>query len=221
MIEEGAFQLNDSLKSLFIETAQQLKGSERRQFMAKVVRGLGLGGQTLAEKELGWNRGTVRKGTQELTTGIAIEDAFHRRGRKRVEEKLPNLRADIRSIVEPYTQADPSLKSERLYTRLSAAEVRRQLIEQKGYRDEELPTAEVIRQRLNEMNYCLKRVVKAKPQKEIPETEAIFAQVSQINQEADKDERTLRISIDTKATVKVGDFDRGGKNAGTNGSSGP
>jgi len=51
--------------------------------------------------------------------------------------------------------------------------VRRQLIKQKGYTDEQLPTAKVIRQRLNEMKYRLRRVVKAKPQKVIPETEAI------------------------------------------------
>ncbi len=86
----------------------------------------------------------------------------------------------MRSIVDPETQADPTLKSERLYTRLSAAQVRRQLIKQKGYTDEQLPTAEVIRQRLNEMKYRLRRVVKAKPQKVIPETEAIFRQVHQV-----------------------------------------
>jgi hypothetical protein len=112
------------------------------------------------------------------------------------------------------SQADPTLKSERLYTRLSAAQVRRQLITRKGYTDEELPTAEVIRQRLNQMNYRLRRVVKAKPQKVIPETEAIFEQVHQVNQEADKEETSLRISIDAKATVKVGDDDRGGKKSG-------
>ncbi|NBD15205.1 MAG: hypothetical protein GVY04_03385 [Cyanobacteria bacterium] len=64
------------------ETAQQLKGSERRQLMAKIVKELGVGGQTRAERELGWNRGTIRKGMKELTSGKAIEDAFHRRGRK-------------------------------------------------------------------------------------------------------------------------------------------
>ncbi len=210
----STIQLTDALKSIFRETAQQLKGSERRQFMAKVVKSLGLGGQTQAEKELGWNRGTIRKGMQELTSGIPIKDAFERRGRKRVESKLPNLLEDIRAIVDPHSQADPSLKSERLYTRISAAEVRRQLIEQKGYRDEELPTAEVIRQRLNEMNYRLRRVVKAKPQKKIPETDAIFEQVNQINQKADQDDKTLRISIDAKATVKVGEYDRGVKKSG-------
>lgn len=219
-MEVDSFQLTDDLRALFIETAQQLKGSERRQFMAKVVKGLGVGGQTQAERELGWNRGTIRKGMRELTTGVPIEDAFHLRGRKRVEEKLPNLRDDIRSIVDPHSQADPSLKSERLYTRISAAEVRRQLIEQKGYSDEELPTAEVIRQRLNEMKYSLKRVVKTKPQKKIPETDEIFAQVNEMNQQADREETSLRISIDAKAAVKVGNFDRGGKNEDTHRSSG-
>ncbi len=207
-------QLIDDLKSIFRETAKQLKGSERRIFMAKVVKSLGVGGQTQAERELGWNRGTIRKGMKELTSGIPIQDAFERRGRKRVESKLPNLREDIRGIVDPQSQADPSLKSERLYTRISAAQVRRQLIEQKGYRHEELPTAELIRQRLNEMNYRLRRVVKAKPQKKIPETEAIFEQVNRINRQADNNESTLRISIDAKTTVKVGDYDRGGKKSG-------
>ena len=159
---------------------------------------------------------------QELTSGIPIEDAFHRRGRQRTEDKLPNLLEDIRAIVEPHSQADPTLQSDRLYTtRLSAAQVRQQLIEQKGYSDEELPTAEVIRQRLNQMNYRLRRVVKAKPQKKIPETDAIFAQVNQINQQADADETVLRISIDAKARVNVGDYDRGGKNAGAYSSSRP
>lgn len=204
-------ELTESLKTLLRETADQLKGTHRRQFMAKVVKALGLGGQTRAEQELGWNRGTIRKGMQELTSGKAIEDAFGRRGRKRVEEKLPNLQDEIRAIVDPYTQADPSLQSDRLYTRISASEVRRQLILQKGYRDDELPTSEVIRQRLNEMNYCLRRVIKAKPQKKIPETDAIFKQVGRLNAEADIDESTLRISMDAKATVNIGEYDRGGK----------
>ena len=118
--------LTNELKAIFRETAQKLKGSERRQFMAKVVRGLGVGGQTQAERELGWNRGTIRKGMNELTSGIPIKDRFERRGRKRIESKLPNLLEDIRAIVEPHTQADPTLKSQRLYTRISAAKVRRQ-----------------------------------------------------------------------------------------------
>jgi len=143
----SSLKLTPSLQELFIETAEHLKGSERRQFMAKVVKELGKGGQILAEQELHWNRGTIRKGMQEYTSGIEIEDAFHRRGRKPIEAKLPQLLSDIHKIVEPETQADPTLQSERLYTRMSAPRVRLQLIEEKGYTHEELPSSEWIRQR--------------------------------------------------------------------------
>ena len=211
MNSESRIQLTDSLKSLYIKTAQKLKGSDRRQFMAQVVKNLGLGGQTIAERELGWNRRTIRKGMQELERGISIIDAFKLRGRKPIEQHLPTLLEDIGSIVDPQSQTDPSFNSTRLYTRLSAAEVRRQLIELKGYRDEELPTTETIRQRLNQLGYGLKSVAKTKPLKQIPETPAIFEQIHSINQQADDDPTTLRISIDAKVAVKVGEYDRGGK----------
>lgn len=211
MSPKSIIQLTENLKSLYIKTAKKLKGSDRRQFMAEVVKNLGIGGQTLVEKELGWNRRTIRKGMQELESGQPIIDGFERSGRKRVETKLPNLLEDIKSLVDPQSQTDPSFKSRRLYTRITSAEVRRQLIEQKGYSDEQLPSEETIRRRLNDLGYTLKRVVKTKPVKKIPETEAIFEQVEQINQSADTDPNTLRISIDAKVAVKVGEFDRGGK----------
>ena len=47
-------QLTEFLKLLFIETANNLKGHERRRFMALTVKELGKGGQRLAERELGW-----------------------------------------------------------------------------------------------------------------------------------------------------------------------
>jgi len=45
--------LSASLKSLFVETAQTLKGHARRRFMAQTVKELGSGGQRRAERELG------------------------------------------------------------------------------------------------------------------------------------------------------------------------
>lgn len=211
MLLANSPQLPEHLKALYIKTAAKLKGSDRRQFMAEVVKGLGVGGQTLAERELGWNRRTVRKGTKELNSGEAIQDGYWRSGRKKVEVKLPNLLEDIKAIVEPESQADPRFQSTRLYTRISAAEVRRQLILTQGYPEETLPSCETIRHRLNDMGYSLKRVAKTKPQKRIPETDAIFKQVEKSNKEADGDPHTLRISIDAKVAVKIGEFDRGGK----------
>jgi len=157
--------LTDSLKALLIEAAQALKGSARRVFMARTVKELGPGGQRRAERALGWNRATIRKGARELASGFAIVDAFALRGRKRAEEHLPHLLADLRAIVDGQSQADPRFRTSRLYTRLTAAEVRRQLIAQKGYTDEELPTAQTIGAKLNALGYTLRAVAKTQPQK--------------------------------------------------------
>jgi hypothetical protein len=154
-------KLTEAEKEMYLETAQQLKGHQRRLYMARVVKVLGRGGQSLASRELGWGRNTIRKGMRELETGFICYDNYAARGRKRTEERLPNLLDDIRAIADQHSQTDPSFRSTRLYLRLSAASVREQLIQQKGYTDEELPSEEVIRQRLNELDYTLKQVKKA------------------------------------------------------------
>jgi len=158
-------ELTEELKRTYIKTAQALKGSERRMFMAGIVKSLGYGGQSLAAKELGWCRDTIRKGKVELERGMPIVDNFVARGRKRVEEKMPNLLIDIAAIADAQSQTDPSFQSTRLYTRLSASAMRQSLIEQKGYSDEQLPTAETIRVKLNELGYRLRAVQKSRPQK--------------------------------------------------------
>ena len=76
--------------------------------MGRVVDLLGWGGQNFAEQVLGWNRGTIRKGQTEFRSGQGIEDRFGQRGRRRVEERLPDLLEDICSIVEPSGQTDPT-----------------------------------------------------------------------------------------------------------------
>lgn len=158
-------ELTDSLKALFRETAKALKGSSRRLFMARTVKELGPGGQRLAERELGWNRITIRKGTHELASGIICLDALSARGRKRAEVHLPHLLDDIRAIVDGQSQTDPQFRTQRLYTRLSAAEVRRQLIAQKGYQATALPTVQTITAKLNALGYFPKKVAKSKSQK--------------------------------------------------------
>ena len=47
--------------------------------------------------------------------------------------------------------------------------------------------------------------------KKLPETDAIFAQVKLLNEEADAASDTLRISMDAKATVKIGPLNGEGK----------
>jgi len=158
-------ELTEDLKALLIETATTLKGAARRRFMAQTVQALGRGGQSRAEQELGWNRAVIRKGTIELTHGMTCLDGVQLRGRKSAEAHRPHLLEDIRAIVDSQSQTDPQFRTNRLYTRITAAEVRRQLIVEKGYTDAELPTEHTILTKLNDLGYHLTNVAKVKPQK--------------------------------------------------------
>jgi hypothetical protein len=151
---------------VLIDAAEVLKGSQKRLFMAKTVQAMGRGGQRWAEVHLGWCRDTIRKGTHELRSGMTCVDAFSSRRRKPAEEHLPRLLDDIRSIADGQSQADPKFQTNRLFTRISAAEVRRQLIATKGYTDAELPTQQTINTKLNLLGFRLTKVAKCRPQKE-------------------------------------------------------
>jgi Rhodopirellula transposase DDE domain len=200
-----------SYDALLRSGARRLTGHQRRLFMAEVATQLCAGNSRQAEVRFGWGRETVEKGLHEVRLGIRCLENFSARGRRRSEEKNPQLAADIRAIVEPQTQADPELKSSRRYTNLSANEVRQALIA-KGHAAEELPSERTLRDILNRMNYRLKRIQKGKPLKKTKDTDAIFANLKEVRKQVPNDPETLEISMDTKAKVGLGDYARGGKN---------
>jgi Rhodopirellula transposase DDE domain len=191
--------------------ARRLTGYQRRLFQAEVTTALCGGCARQAERRFGWGRETVEKGLHETHHGVRCLENFAARGRQRSEQKDPQLAADIRAIVEPHTYTDPELKSARRYTNLSAAEVRQALID-RGYPQEKLPSERTLRDILNRMDYRLKRIQKGKPLKKTEETDAIFANVKQVRQQARKEPETLEISMDAKAKVSLGDYVRGGEN---------
>jgi hypothetical protein len=207
----GLVQLPEGFKDVLCYAADQLKGSARRIFMAKTVKVLGPGGQRQAERDLGWNRGTIRKGHHELESGLACLDAFALRGRKKAEDRLPHLLEDIQATVDPHSQTDPTFQTTQLYTRMTAQEVRSQLAARPEYADAALPSVRTFNTKLNRLDYRLKRVEKSRPLKKIPETEAIFAQVHQFHQVVKEHAGILRVSWDAKAPVKIGLFSRGGR----------
>ena len=201
----------DCYELLLRQGADRLKGHERRLFMAEVTLKLCEGNPRQAERRFGWGRETIAKGLHELQSGIRCLENFAARGRPRFEDKHPQLADDIRAIVEPHTQADPELKTERRYSNLAAAEVLEALHTKKGYAAEHLPSERTMRDILQRMNYRLKRIQKGKPLKKTPQTNAIFDNVKAVKEEI-KGPDTLEISTDTKAKVNEGDYARGGKN---------
>jgi hypothetical protein len=201
----------DLYDALLRAGARRLTGYQRRLFVAEVATELCGGSARLAERRFGWGRDTVEKGLNESHHGVRCLENFAARGRRRSEDKDPQLAADIRAIVEPHSYADPELQSSRWYTNLSAAEVREALVD-KGHPKAELPSERTLRDILNRMNYRLKRIQKGRPLKKTEETDAVFANVKAVQSQVRNDPETLEISMDTKAKVGLGDYVRGGKN---------
>jgi len=87
-------------------------------------------------------------------------------------------------MADSYSQQDPTFHTSLLYTRLTAAKALKQLIDQ-GFQADQLPSPSTMAEVLNRNGYRLPKVVKAKPQKKLPETDAIFDNIHE------KDGKTL------------------------------
>ena len=203
----------DGIDDLLRLAARSLTGHRRRRFQAEVTRVLCAGHARRAERRFGWGRASVATGLHERASGIRCVENFATRGQRRTEDANPQLGIDIRDLVEPHTQADPELTSDRRYTNLSACEVRQRLRAEKGYAVADLPSERTMRDILNRMGYRLKRIRKGKPIKKAAGTDAIFANVKAVRAQARAEPDTLEISVDTKAKVSEGEYARGGKNA--------
>lgn len=128
---------------------------------------------------------------------------------KKKEWHFTCLKTDIEDIIKEDTQIDPQLRTERCYVRITAKHIRKELVLKKGF-DLCSFSERTINNVLNRLGYYLKKVLKTKPLKKIPETDAIFENVAQKHTLAHDNPRILRISIDTKAKVKIGNLSRNG-----------
>ena len=157
-------ELNPEVCAFIRQTADTFSGAPRRRYMARALEQLRLS-QRQAQRSFGWARDTIRKAQHEARSGITCCDATSSRGRKPAEFHLPGLLEDIRAVVQDHCQTDPTFQTTRLYCRLTAAEVRQQLIGRKGYTDEQLPSVQTLGGKLNALGFRLRKVAKCRPQK--------------------------------------------------------
>lgn len=155
--------------------AAQMSGAARRAFQAEMTLKYCHGSARLAETLLGWSREAVEVGLAERRTGIVCVGGHAAwSGRKRWEEKYPEAAEALRVVAEAHAQQDPTFRTTLAYTRLTAKAAGEALREQ-GIAESQLPSPSTMAEVLNRMGYRLRKVIKAKPQKKIAETEAIFA----------------------------------------------
>lgn len=196
--------------------ASKMLGEKRRAFQAEIALKYCGGSARKAEKIFGWGRNTVRLGLHEKRTGITCLGAHEACcGRKLWEEKHPEVAVVLWKLAELDSQQDPTFNSTLLYTRLTAVEALKQL-RNMGFPEKVLPSPSTMADVLNRNGYRLRPVIKAKPQKKIPETDAIFDNIKLKDGQSIDGGKTKRISMDCKATVDIGEYSRGGKTRGDN-----
>src|SRR5215475_2656104 len=154
--------------------ASQMTGPKRRAFEAEMALKYCGGNPLLAETLFGWGRQTVALGLAERRTGficLGAQAAFS--GRKRWEDRHQQAAAALRQLADAHAQQDPTFRTSLTYTRLTAQAALQALREQ-GYSEEQWPSPSTMAEVLNRMGFRLRKVVKAKPQKKLKETDAIF-----------------------------------------------
>lgn len=155
--------LTDQVKATFKDAARKLTSEKKRAFIAQVALDYYDGSARKTERALGWDRVSIQRGLDSLKTGIPYRDNYQARGRKKSEELLPNLEADIRDLVDGSAQADPKFQTTFRYLKVSAQAVRDKLIVEKGYADEVLPCRQTIGDILNRLGYRLRKRSRLSP----------------------------------------------------------
>jgi Rhodopirellula transposase DDE domain len=154
--------------------ASKMTGPTRRACQAEMALKYCGGNPLLAETLFGWGRHTVEVGLAERRTGLlclGAQAAFS--GRKRWEDTQPEAAEALARLAEAHAQQDPTFRTTLAYTRLTAQAALAALRVQ-GYSTDQLPSPSTMAEVLNRMGFRLRKVVKAKPQKKLAETDAIF-----------------------------------------------
>jgi hypothetical protein len=100
-----------------------LKGTDKRYFIAEVSESLFNGNARLTESTFGFGRKVVALGINEKRTGTICYGNYGPSEKKKSEVALDNLEDDIRSLVEPESQANSQLRNTFAYTRITAKAV--------------------------------------------------------------------------------------------------
>jgi hypothetical protein len=108
--------------------SSKMSGVERRSFQAAMALKYCGGDARQAERVFGWGRHTVQLGLHERRTGViclGAQAAFC--GSRLREEQHPDIAQVLWALAEAHGQQDPSFRTVRSYTRLTAAEALKQL----------------------------------------------------------------------------------------------
>ena len=151
----------------------------------------------------------VKKCFEMFRYGVQIKIEF--RGRKKVEDKFPEIKNQIKDILKKYEYNDSHFKTETLFVDLSLQNLRNELILQYNYTEEICPCKSTLLRLLTDLDYKIQKVKKTKVLDKIPETDAIFENVNEIKEFIPlSGDDVAVISIDDKNRKKIGNISDNG-----------
>jgi len=158
--------------------AAHMTGATRRAFQAEMTLKYCEGNAHRAEDIFGWGRHNIAVGLAEKRTGIVCL-SLHAAcsGRRRWEERYPEAAEALVELAGAHLQQAPTFRTTVSYTRLTANTAIEGL-RQKGMEEAILPAPSTMAVILNRLGFRLRHVVKSKPLKKVPQTDAIFANVT-------------------------------------------
>jgi hypothetical protein len=154
--------------------ASKMSGPKRRAFEAEMPLQYCGGNPLRAETIFGWGRYPVEGGLAERRTGrmcLGAPAAFS--GRHRWPDAHPEAAAALRRLAEAPAQPAPTCRTPLASPRLTA-QAALAALRAPGEREAHLPSPATMAEGLNRMGVRLRKVVQAKPHKQMAETDALF-----------------------------------------------
>lgn len=205
--------LSQKIENSYKNCIENIKKVKNRLEKAKMIKALiydldGKGISIIANL-LGMAFNTVK--TYYLTDFNNVQLSIEFRGRKKVEDKFPEIKNQIRDILNDYEYTDSHFKTETLFVDLSLQNLRNELIHRYGYTEKTCPCRSTLLRILNDLGYKIQKVKKTKVLDKIPETDAIFENVNETKQFISKSSDVVAIiSIDDKNRKKIGNISDNG-----------
>lgn len=154
------------------------------------------------------SREKIKSCYDKFKNGIQFKLEF--RGRKSITTKYPNIKNDIEKIIEQYKNVDSHFKSNLLYISINPKSIIDELVLNYGYPEKFACYGSIVTI-LKGMGYKYHKIPKSEIINKIPETDAIFENVNDCLEAIDiNNDEIATISIDDKATKKIGKFSDNG-----------
>jgi len=189
----------------WVQLLEDVNEVQRRRAAAIKAIEMGRGGISKVHEATGMSRDTIRKGINEVGSGIGIPKRLRKKGagRKKIKDKNSNLKKDFDKIMEENTAGNP-MKTIK-WTNKSTYAIANAL-ERKGHSISE----DTVGRMLKEDKYSLQTNKKMYEGKSHADRDAQF---HYINEQANKFLRKRQpiISVDTKKKELIGNFKNAGK----------